>query len=211
LLIALKNKNILRFYIKGHEKSCPFRRYSMMNYNHSYLVLLVQKIHRIFCYYNISNKTIKDFENIYGINSWDNSKTKLTLYYIDNNLPTEITSILTPRFNNNWYFELPEDDITAFVKLSKVTSDDRNIDILISNIITTPRDHISKDLDIYFIDINNPTAILDSNQFSKRSNTFSNNNSAVTSLFTYTDNVNDYNFFFENMKSLNLEDLNSSK
>jgi hypothetical protein len=183
----------------------------MINYNHSYLVLLVQKIHRIFCYYNISTKTTEDFENIYGTNSWNNSKTKLTLYYIDNNLLTEKASIFTPRFNNNWYFDLPEDDITAFVELSKVTPDNSSIKILSSNIITTPRDHISKDLNIYFIDINNPTNLLHSNQFSKSSNSFSNDNSSAASLFTSIDNEQACNFFSEKMRNLNLEDLNSSR
>ena len=123
----------------------------MINYAQSYLVLLVQKIHRVFCFYNTSPKTIEAFENVHGINSWNNYKTNLTLYYIDNNIRTEKITILTPPFNNNWYFDIEGDDVTAYVELSKVTFDNHHEKILTSNIVTTPRDQISKDSN-FFID-----------------------------------------------------------
>jgi hypothetical protein len=119
----------------------------------SYIVLLVKNANTIFSYFNVSSFSVKEFEDKYGFNMWNNSKPALKVYYINNGNPTEVKTIIIDSLANNWYINLNEDDKAVFVKLGRLLPDDRFIPLCISNTVITPRKHISEDKSVYYVDL----------------------------------------------------------
>nr|WP_272509011.1 DUF4912 domain-containing protein [Clostridium ganghwense] len=119
----------------------------------SSIILMVQSAYKVFCYYNISPLTVKNFEDIYGENAWENSKPVLKMYEVDEGIAKEIETIYLDAFANNWYINLNKDDMDVFVKLGRMLPDDKFVAISVSNTITTPRDRQSGDRDVYYVDL----------------------------------------------------------
>lgn len=117
------------------------------------IVLLVQNSHRIFCYFNHSPLSIKEFEDRYGEGSWGNSKSALKLCSIEGGIPKEVRTIEIDNFANNWYIDLDRDAQDLFLKLGKVLDSGEFIATAISNTVTTPRVHVSADTTLSYIDV----------------------------------------------------------
>lgn len=125
----------------------------MLSDDKSILVLMVQNSRTVFCYFNTSSMTIKEFQDRYGENSWKNSKPIIKLYQVENGNAKEIKSMFIDTFANNWYISLDKDDIDVFVKLGRLLPDDTFAAVAVSNTVTTPRDHQSGDSSVYFVDV----------------------------------------------------------
>lgn len=119
----------------------------------SNLILMVQSARRVFCYFNVSPMTVKEFEDRYGENSWKNSKPVLKVYSVENGAAKEVKTIFIDAFANNWYIDVDSDDMDIFVKLGRVLPDNTFAAFAVSNTVTTPRDHESGDTNVYFVDI----------------------------------------------------------
>lgn len=117
------------------------------------VVLLVQNSHKIFCYFNYSPLSIKEFEDRYGEGSWGNSKSALKLCTVEGGIPKEIKIITIDNYADNWYIDLDKDAQDLFVKLGKILSNGEFTSIAISNIVTTPRAHVSWDTTVNYIDL----------------------------------------------------------
>lgn len=119
----------------------------------SELILMVQNVSKVFCYFNISPMIVKEFEDRYGENSWKNSKPAIKVYYVENGIAKEIKTIFIDAFANNWYIDMDRDDTDVFVKLGRMLPDNTFIAFAVSNTVTTPRGCESGDTSVYFVDI----------------------------------------------------------
>ncbi|ADL51694.1 DUF4912 domain-containing protein [Clostridium cellulovorans] len=119
------------------------------------IVLLVQNHNTVFTYFKISPFTIKSFEDIYGINSWKNSKPVLKVFYIERNVPREVQTIYMDASNDNWYINLDRDACDVFVKYGRVAADDKFIPVSVSNTVTTMRNHQAEDTTVRYVDFSN--------------------------------------------------------
>ncbi|WP_045014896.1 DUF4912 domain-containing protein [Clostridium botulinum] len=126
---------------------------NLLHYENSYIVLMPKSTNVVFCYYNISSMTIKDFENIYGEDIWKNSKGVLKVYEVDHGINKEIKTIYIDIFADNWYINLDKFNINVFVKLGRILPNDKFVSIAISNTVITPRNCQSDNTDIFYIDI----------------------------------------------------------
>ncbi|KHD38543.1 hypothetical protein NL50_03310 [Clostridium acetobutylicum] len=117
------------------------------------LVLLVQNAYNIFCYFNISPITIKEFEYRYGEDLWKNSKPVLKIYEVLDGNASEIRTIYIDSMADNWYIKLDKDDMDVFVKLGRMLPDGTFVALAVSNTVTTPRAHISEDSAVYYMDV----------------------------------------------------------
>lgn len=125
----------------------------MLNDNKSSIVLLVQNSHNVFCYFNISPISIKEFQDRYGENEWRNSKPVLKVYEVSNGIASEVKMIYIDAFADNWYIHMDKDDMDLFVKIGRVLTDDTFVCLAVSNTITTPRDSQSSDSAVYYVDV----------------------------------------------------------
>lgn len=117
------------------------------------LVLMVQNSHRIFCYYNISPMTVKEFEDRHGEKSWKNSKPVIKVYSVENGIAKNIKTIFIDPFADSWYIDVEKDDMDLFVKLGRVIPDNTFVAFAVSNTVTTPRDNGSSDTSLCFVDV----------------------------------------------------------
>lgn len=125
----------------------------MLDNDKTYIVLLVKNVQKIFCYFNISNKSIEDFEKKYGSSSWGNALPLLKVYYIVNGTPALRDTIPLDPFANNWFIDMHEDDKDVYVEYGRVVSGGEFVSMAVSNMVTTPRNHQSGDSNLYFVDI----------------------------------------------------------
>lgn len=125
----------------------------MLQNEKSMLVLLVQNSNNVFCYFNISPITVKQFEDKYGENTWRNSKPAIKVFEIVNGCSKEVKTIFIDPFANNWYVHLDKDDMDIFIKLGRVLPDDTFAAFAVSNTVTTPRSKQSADTSISYIDV----------------------------------------------------------
>ncbi|KYH30244.1 MULTISPECIES: DUF4912 domain-containing protein [Clostridium] len=125
----------------------------MTQYEKSNIVLMVQSAHVVFCYYNISPMTIKEFEDIYGQDSWRNSKPILKVYEVKDGITKEIETIHLDSFADNWYINLKESNLNVFVKLGRLLPTGKLVFIAASNNVTTPRDTESENIEVHYINI----------------------------------------------------------
>lgn len=124
-----------------------------MLHEKSYIVLLVQSAHVVFCYYRVHSDTIKEFNNIYGKGSWEESEPALKVYEAIDGEEKEIETIYIDPFADNWYIKLNNCSIKVFVKLGRILSNGEFIPVAISNTVTTPRDIESSDREIAYLDV----------------------------------------------------------
>jgi len=117
------------------------------------LVLMVQNSHRIFCYYNISSMTVKEFEDRYGEALWKNSKPVIKVYSVENGIANNIKTIFIDPFADSWYIDIEKDDMDLFVKLGRIISGNKFVAFAVSNTVTTPRDSKSLDSSLCFLDV----------------------------------------------------------
>ncbi|QGU94926.1 DUF4912 domain-containing protein [Clostridium bovifaecis] len=125
----------------------------MLQYEKSYIILMVQSAHVVFCYYNISPMTIKEFEDTYGQDSWKNSKPVLKVYERRNETTKEIETIYLDRLADNWYINLNKANSQVFVKLGRMLPSERYVSIAISNTVTTPRDAEAENTEVHYINL----------------------------------------------------------
>lgn len=124
----------------------------MQHTDKSRLVLLIQNSNNIFCYFNISSLTVKEFEDRYGENSWNNSKPVLKVFRINNGDAEEYKTIYLDPFADNWYIHLDRDGMDLFLKYGRVLPNDNFAALVVSNTVTTPRVTYSADRSIYYVD-----------------------------------------------------------
>lgn len=125
----------------------------MLNDDKFALILLVQNSNTVFCYFNISPVIIKIFQDRYGEDFWKNSKPALKVYDTTNNTSREIKTIYLDPLANNWFINLDRSGIDVFAELGRILSNGEFIPILVSNVVTTPRDYQSNNSNVYYIDI----------------------------------------------------------
>lgn len=125
----------------------------MLQYEKSYIVLMVQSAHVVFCYYNISPMNIKEFEDTYGQDSWKNSRLTLKVYEKRDEEAKEIETIYLDKFADNWYINLNRANLDVFVKLGKMLPSEKFVSIVTSNIVTTPRDEESENKEVHYINL----------------------------------------------------------
>lgn len=121
--------------------------------NKSSIKLLIQSPRKVFCYYNIPPKIQKVFRNSYGKNAWKNSKPIIKVYKINNGVPREIKKINIDDNTDNCYIKLLEDDVDIYAKVGRVLANGEFIGLAKSNIIFTPREKISNNKSVYYIDV----------------------------------------------------------
>ncbi|APM40602.1 DUF4912 domain-containing protein [Clostridium kluyveri] len=117
------------------------------------LVLMVQNSHRIFCYYNVSSMTVKEFEDRYGEALWINSKPVIKVYSVEDGIAKNIETIFIDPFADSWYIDIEKDDMDLFVKLGRIISGNKFVEFAVSNTVTTPRNSKSLDNSLYFLDV----------------------------------------------------------
>ena len=125
----------------------------MLNDDSSILTLLVQNPYTVFCYFNVTPMMIKEFEDIYGENSWKNSKPVLKVYEVINGDAIEIKQIYVDALANNWFINLDKDGIDVFVKLGRMLPNGKFVTFSVSNLVTTPKDYQSCDDNVYYVDV----------------------------------------------------------
>ncbi len=125
----------------------------LTNDEKTYLVLMLQNSHKIFCYYNVSSMTVKKFKDKYGEVLWINSKPAIKVYSVENGITRDIKTIFIDPFSDSWYIDIEKDDMDIFVKLGRVISSNEFVEFAISNTVTTPRDSRSSDDFLCFIDV----------------------------------------------------------
>lgn len=125
----------------------------MSGVDKSKIVLMVQNASTLFCYYNISPITFKEFTDKYGDNALQDSKPVLKVYYVNNSIAEELQTIFIDPFADNWYINLNRSDIDVFVKLGRYLSDETFVTFATSNIVTTPRLAESKDTRVYYVNV----------------------------------------------------------
>lgn len=125
----------------------------MLHCEKSSIVLMVQSAHVVFCYYNISPMTIKEFEDMYGEESWRSSKPILKVYEIEGGISKEIETIYLDVFADNWYINLYKSNMNVFVKLGRILPNDKFVSIAISNTVSTPREFKHENTEVCYIDI----------------------------------------------------------
>lgn len=127
--------------------------YKMVAEGKTKIVLLVQNARRLFCYFNCSPLSIKEFEDRYGEGTWGNSRSALKLCSIDSGVPKEIKTIEIDNFADNWYIDLCGDSQDVFLKLGKILNNGEFVVIAFSNIVKTPREYVSGDTTLNYIDV----------------------------------------------------------
>lgn len=125
----------------------------MLGKEKSNIVLMVQSASRVFCYFNVSSVTIREFENRYGESSWKNSKPVIKVYFVENGIAKETKTIFIDDFANNWYINMDRGDKDIFIKLGRVLPDNTFYAFAVSNTVTTPRSYESEDTSVYFVDL----------------------------------------------------------
>lgn len=125
-----------------------------MNYDDkSSITLMEQSAHTVYCYYNISSKTIKEFEDVYGENSWKDSKPVLVVYKEEEGNREKIDYIYIDPFANNWFIKLKDSGIKIFVKLCRELKGTNIATIAISNSVISLKDAEATEGEIKYIDI----------------------------------------------------------
>lgn len=124
-----------------------------MLHEKSYIVLLVQSAHVVFCYYHVHSDTIKEFNNNYGKDSWEECEPALKVYEIEYGKEKEIETIYIDPFADNWYIKLNNCSIKVFVKLGRILSTGEFIPVAISNTVITPRDIESSDRKVVYLNV----------------------------------------------------------
>lgn len=125
----------------------------MVENEKSSIVLMVQGTYRLFCYFNISPRTIKEFEDIYGEDSWKSSKFIIKVYSVEDSMSKELKSISIDNLTNGCYIDMDRGDQDVFVELKRKLPDD-NFEILaVSNTVNTPRNYKSADTGLYFVNV----------------------------------------------------------
>lgn len=119
----------------------------------SSITLMVQGTHIVFCYYNISEMSIKCFEKLYGENSWRDSVPALRVYKVDGKNLKELETIYIDPLADNWYINLKEDGIKVLVELGRILPENRFASLAISNQVITARNNPSDDNRIRYINV----------------------------------------------------------
>ncbi|MFA9398556.1 MAG: 1,4-alpha-glucan branching protein domain-containing protein [Clostridiaceae bacterium] len=118
------------------------------------LILMVQSSKTIYCYYNVSPNTIKDFEIENGVGSYNRAIPVIKCYSTLNGIEEEIKTEEINGFANNWFINLEKSGIDVFVKLGRMI-DNKFITLMTSNTVSTLKDSISKNVKNEYINLNN--------------------------------------------------------
>lgn len=99
-----------------------------LNYQETYIVLMIRDPHCIFAYWEISSGTKENFDLKYGKNSWENSKLALRLFWSDTEIIMELKDTAT-----NWYIHLENRGIPINGELGRLLPDNTFIPLAVSN------------------------------------------------------------------------------
>lgn len=125
----------------------------MIDYNNSFIILMLQRPYVAFCYYNVAKSTIKKFENTYGEGSWENSKPLLKVYKIEEDGEKELQSLDLDKLADNWYICLNESNLDVLVKLGRLLPTGEFVCIATSNSVTAPRNDEDENKEVNYIDV----------------------------------------------------------
>ncbi|MBV7275438.1 DUF4912 domain-containing protein [Clostridiaceae bacterium UIB06] len=125
----------------------------MVENEKSTIVLIVQGTYRLFCYFNISPRTAKEFDDIYGESSWKSSKFIIKVYSVENGTSKELKSISIENLTNGCYIDMDRGDQDVFVELKRKLDDNKFETIAVSNTVNTPRNYESADTGLYFVNV----------------------------------------------------------
>jgi hypothetical protein len=125
----------------------------IMDEMNSYIALLIQAANRIFCYFNLSKPMINRFNELHGDNSWTASKPVLKVFFTENGVSKLQETINIDPLANNWYINLTEADKDIYVEYGRCLNTQTYYPIIVSNTITTPRNHRAKSSPIYYINL----------------------------------------------------------
>lgn len=113
------------------------------------LKLMVQGPRNIYCYFNVTEEVINEFNNIYGENSFQESNSQIKVFKLSNGEELEVKTINIDPFANNWFVNIEESGVDVIVKLGKENSVGF-IPIGTSNIVSLPRDYASNDYNMNY-------------------------------------------------------------
>lgn len=126
----------------------------MVEADKSYIILLIKNFNTVYTYFHLSKSIIEEFDTQHGKFAWESSKPIIKVFFIENGVSIEKDCIILDPLANNWYITIPEEDKDIFIEYGRLLRDNKYESILHSNMVTTPRNHPSTDLNLYFIDIN---------------------------------------------------------
>lgn len=126
---------------------------SMERDKRTYINLLIKSAHTIFCFYHISDHTMRDIEKDYGYSFFASSIPTIKIFYLEEGVSIHRFTITPDPSTDNWYIDIPEEDQDLYVVLGRKSSS-IDIDLAVSNVITTPRKHPSIDNTVIYIDVN---------------------------------------------------------
>lgn len=118
----------------------------------STVVLMVQNVHTLFCYYNISQKDVNEFKKKYGEYSLKNSKPVIKIYKVTGGCADELKTVYIDEIADNWYINLDDEDTDIFIKVGRIFPNNTFAAFCVSNTVTTPRGHESSDNSVYYVD-----------------------------------------------------------
>lgn len=124
----------------------------MVNNYKTDLVLMMINCHTVFCYFKVSDESIKDFKDTYGGPMWNASKPMLKVYTMHNGEAEEADSIFIDTHAECWYINLNNAGMDVYVRLGRIIPDNSFVTIAESNTVTTPRSGPSLDNMTYYID-----------------------------------------------------------
>lgn len=114
------------------------------------IVLLPKNPQWIFAYWNIFEKTVKDFEAQYGDNSWNISQPLLQVY---NHTEDSMHEILINDYANNWYLQVNPDSYYTVI-LGRRFPCGKFVELAVSNKVQTAAADISTIIDKDWLPIN---------------------------------------------------------
>lgn len=117
------------------------------------IVLIVQGTYRLFCYFDIPPRSIKEFEDKYGEDSWKNSKSILKVYSVEDQTTKKLKEIYINNHVNSCYIDMDKGDQDVFVELEKIIANDNVEVIAVSNTVSTPRNYESTNTGVYFVNV----------------------------------------------------------
>ncbi|MDK2820737.1 MAG: uncharacterized protein PWP31_702 [Clostridia bacterium] len=119
-------------------------------YGKDEIVLMVKDPYWLYSYWEISDATIENLKRQYGTN-WDNSHPVLRIYDLTNHpydfLNAPFFEIAITDLADNWYINTGQPNRTYCIDLGRWIPNHGFITIARSNIVTTPADQPSNEID----------------------------------------------------------------
>lgn len=120
--------------------------------NSSYINLLVKDTHTVFSFFEISDQSKNECIEKYGTQFITKAVPCIKVFYLENGVAIFQYILYPDKLTNNWYLNIKDEDVELYVVLGLVY-EQAIIEIATSNVITTPREHPSKNIELYYVKI----------------------------------------------------------